>query len=156
MTIGHNSRRRGRRACLPRDKVRVLALLLTLATLPPMLAAQAPRSIHDGVYTEEQATRGEMSYAKQCSFCHGDDLLGGGFAPPLIGEPFDQRWSAETLGDLFSAIKATMPADKPASLPDQQYADIVAYLLRRNNVPVGKTELSAKVADLKGITFKKP
>ena len=36
-----------------------------------MLAAQASRSVWDGVYTDEQAKRGQTLYGKECSSCHG-------------------------------------------------------------------------------------
>ena len=34
--------------------------------------APSERSVWDGVYTEEQAKRGEALYEKQCSACHGE------------------------------------------------------------------------------------
>src|SRR5438876_3128832 len=50
-----------------------------------LLRAQAPatesRSVWDGVYTEEQAKRGESIYRKECAVCHGDMLTGGESAP---------------------------------------------------------------------------
>ena len=46
------------------------------------LRAQEPaesRSVWDGVYTEEQAKRGEQLYRKECGTCHGThfSLTGG-------------------------------------------------------------------------------
>lgn len=46
------------------------------------------RSVWDGVYTEEQAKRGETVYGKECSSCHGDLLTGGESAPALTGGVF--------------------------------------------------------------------
>ena len=119
------------------------------------LFAQAGRTVSDGVYTEAQAARGAMVYGKDCAFCHGDDLLGGGFATPLVGEQFLSRWENETVGALFSIVKATMPADGPSRLSDQQYAEVLAYLLQMNKWPAGNAELASAVAELKAITFKK-
>ena len=38
--------------------------------------AQEERSIQDGVYTAEQAKRGETIFKDHCSVCHADDLTG--------------------------------------------------------------------------------
>jgi len=94
-----------------------------------------------GVYTAEQAERGKEAYSLDCAACHLDDLLGDGFAPPLVGEPFDFRWSDLTVGDMYQAIYATMPQGAPASLSTQGYVDIISYLLQSNEYPAGDTEL---------------
>ena len=112
-------------------------------------------SVNDGVYTEEQATRGRTVYDKECAGCHLDTLQGDGLAPGLVADSFTYRWQDGPVSDLFIVIKATMPADRPSALQDQEYADIIAYLLKKNNYPSGSTELSKNQADLKGIGFKK-
>ena len=61
-------------------------------------------SVWDGVYSEEQATRGEDAYQRECAACHLDDLLGDGIAPALIGLAFEFRWSDLSVGDLLVAI----------------------------------------------------
>ena len=38
---------------------------------------QPTASVWDGVYTEEQAGRGQALYAKECASCHGASLSGG-------------------------------------------------------------------------------
>ena len=40
-------------------------------------AQEATRSVWDGVYTNDQAKRGEALYARECGSCHGDMLTGG-------------------------------------------------------------------------------
>ncbi len=47
---------------------------------------------------------------------------------------------------VFDYIKATMPADDPSSLEDDEYTDILAYLIQANGFPAGARELTA--ADL--------
>ena len=42
---------------------------------------------------------------------------------------------------MFGYLKATMPQDRPGSLTDQQYADLLAYILRNNDYPSGNQEL---------------
>jgi hypothetical protein len=47
-----------------------------------------------------------------------------------------------------------MPQDKPASLGDQEYADIVAFLLKSNKYPAGEKPLEPDPLALKGVGFK--
>jgi hypothetical protein len=49
-----------------------------------------------------------------------------------------------------------MPQDKPASLTDDEYAAIVAFLLQANRYPAGQQDLRADPAALKGVLFKRP
>jgi cytochrome c len=118
-------------------------------------AQSGKRTVWDGVYTEAQATRGKAGYEEQCSFCHLADLSGEGFAPALIEDTFRGRWQDGNLADLFIIVKQTMPQDKPASLTDQEYAEIVAYLLKSNKYPAGEQPLEPNPAALKEVGFKR-
>ena len=125
------------------------------------LRAQEPaesRSVWDGVYTEEQAKRGEEVYKKECAACHGAELTGGESAPPLTGGAFLANWNGLTLGDLFDRIRKTMPQAKPGSLTRQQDSDVLSFMLSVNKFPAGKTELYRQTEMLKEIRFetKKP
>ena len=111
------------------------------------------RSVWDGVYTEEQAKRGETVYRKECASCHADTLQGGGGAAPLTGGNFLSNWNGLTVGDLFDRIRKTMPQGAPGKLTKQQDADVLAYLLSFNKFPAGKAELSRQVEFLKQIRF---
>src|SRR5882672_11690519 len=48
----------------------------------------AAPSVWDGVYTEEQASRGRTVYDKECAGCHLDTLQGDGLAPGLVADSF--------------------------------------------------------------------
>ena len=144
--------------CMPATKTinrRLLAgaaaAAVALALLPAAAHAQDSTSVWDGAYTEEQATRGEGAYERECATCHLADLLGDGIAPALVGAAFDFRWSDLSVGDMFVAIRATMPQGAPASLSPQAYADIVSYLLQRNDFPAGDSELPSDEAALNAI-----
>lgn len=104
-----------------------------------------------GVFTEEQAVRGKEVYLQDCAACHLEDLLGDGIAPPLVGVPFEFRWSELSLGDMFAAIRTTMPQGAPASLSAQGYVDIIAYMLDANEYPTGGEELPTNEAALQAI-----
>jgi len=136
------------------------SILLLAAIVSPLclLRAQAPassksRSVWDGVYTEEQAKRGEPVYRKECAACHGELLTGGESAPPLSGGAFLANWNGLTMGDLFDRIRKTMPQSAPGRLTRQQDADILAFMLSVNKFPAGKTELYRQSEMLKEIRF---
>ena len=56
-----------------------------------------------------------------------------------------------TVGDLFELIRLTMPDDDPGSLPREQYADLVAYILAVNKFPTGPSEIGIDAGLLKQI-----
>lgn len=126
------------------------AFLALRAQEPP--SAQS-RSVWDGVYTDEQAKRGEALYHKECAGCHGEALAGGESAPPLTGGAFLSNWNGLPLADLFERIRKTMPQNAPGKLNRQQNADILAFTLSANKFPPGKTELSRQTEFLKEIRF---
>ena len=136
-----------------------LAGLLVCSLRGSMSVAQQPtqatesRSVWDGVYTEEQAKRGEAIYHKECASCHGDTLIGGGGAAPLTGGNFLSNWNGLTLGDLFDRIRKTMPQGNLGKLSKQQDADVLSYILEFNKFPTGKTELQRQVEFLREIRF---
>ncbi|MCX7280829.1 MAG: cytochrome c [Alphaproteobacteria bacterium] len=113
-------------------------------------AAQALSSIWDGPYTDAQADRGRTTYMQNCSRCHGATLMGTFEIPPLVGRimPYYAGSSLETFIDYISTA---MPLDRPGSLSPATIADIVAYILKTNDVPSGSKELTA--AGSKAIQF---
>ncbi len=117
------------------------------------LNGQGTRSTEDGVFTGEQAKRGEGIYRKECASCHGDTLDGQGPTPPLAGDDFKSNWNGQTLKDLFDKIQTTMPADHPGKLSPQENVDVVAFLLDANKFPAGKTALGSGAEVLSKIRF---
>ena len=130
----------------------VLALESAVHAQPPT------KSIWDGVFTEEQATRGKGLYSENCASCHGSELTGGEMAPPLAGGEFMAGWDGLTIGDLFERVRISMPQNAPGSLSGQQNSDILAFVLSANKFPAGTEELSNQAMILKTIKFeaKKP
>jgi mono/diheme cytochrome c family protein len=112
----------------------------------------ARQSIWDGVYSEDQAARGNTQFQQHCGRCHGANLAGTFETPPLVGR-FKPYWSGATLDVLFDYVATAMPLDHPGSLSRAANADIVAFLLRANDFPAGTKELSASSEDLKAIRF---
>ena len=125
-------------------------------TLTTAVGAPDAEVASAGFFTEEQATRGEVVFNDRCAPCHGEDLMGTGFAPPLTDEMFMGHWVDRNVGELFVQLKETMPADSPASLSDDVYADLVAFLLRANGHPVGQQPLSTDPVELEQIVIHRP
>ena len=108
----------------------VLLSVLCMTIAASLSAAQEPltadtRSVWDGVYTADQAKRGEASYKTGCSSCHGETLKGAGESPALAGIAFMSNWSGLPL----------------ARITRQQKIEILAYLLSMNKFPSGNTDL---------------
>ena len=88
----------------------------------------------DGVFTREQALRGEQRFKQACTTCHSIDEQAGALR---------SKWGNATLADLFTAISTTMPQNAPGSLPQDAYASIVAYYLQQGGYAPGAAELPA-------------
>ncbi len=109
----------------------------------------ANRSIWDGVYTVQQRQRGEKVYELACVRCHGESLEGTDSVPTLVGKDFLDRWNRKRVGNLFSYMKAEMPPKKKRT--PHEYADVLAFLLSRNDAPVGEGELAPDFMELQSI-----
>ena len=104
-------------------------------------------SILDGVFTEAQAERGKAMYSAPCGMCHGRRLNGAPddedmlSTPPLARAKFLRTWQGRSLATLFEYTRATMPQNNPGSLTDEEYLDIIAYMLSVSRMPAGDEEL---------------
>jgi cytochrome c len=117
------------------------------------VAVQSQQTVWDGVYSREQADRGEKVYVEQCARCHGDTLGGVESAPPLAGDVFNNNWEGVALADLFERMRSSMPQDKPGSLSRSQNVDVLAHMLRVGGFPAGDKELDAQAGALTQIKF---
>src|SRR5205814_3991109 len=105
-------------------------------------AQQATRSISSGVFTAEQAKKGETAYQAGCASCHGADLRSTDpEAPDLTEGIFKFGWKGKTIAETFEQIRSTMPLRNARSLDDQTYLDILAYILQFNGAPSGNQKL---------------
>jgi len=120
--------------------------------------AAAGSDVWGGVYTDAQAKRGEAVYVDRCASCHAPDLTGLDQAPPLVGGDFATNWNDLSINDLFERIRISMPADKPGTLTRQEVADVLSFVLQKNALPAGASELATDADALKAIKFlaKKP
>ena len=121
--------------------LRAFTLLTALVVASSTARAQSTdstsrqKSTLTGVYTEEQATKGDSEHQANCTACHGTENYSG--------EKFVKDWVGRTAFDLFDQLKATMPEDNPGGLSAQQYTDLIAYIFKVNGLPAGTTALPA-------------
>lgn len=104
---------------------------------------QTTRSTASGVYTDEQATRGRDTYQMQCKSCHTP--------ASHTGPTFASWWDRKPLSDLFQFVTTRMPKNEPGSLQPDEYVDLIAYLLKLNDLPSGSEPLPADSVALKKI-----
>ena len=123
-------------------------LSASVAVAQPVLEAQGDSaSVWDGVFTAAQAERGRAAYPGACSLCHGRRLNGAPDDPdmpattPLARARFIRTWDGKSLATLFQYTRATMPQDNPGSLTDEEYVDVIAYMLSVSGMPTGEDDL---------------
>jgi cytochrome c len=113
-------------------------------------------------FTTQQATQGKELYVKHCAVCHSPDGHGGK-VPAQFGSYAGQEAAAlvgsgalpgmADAGQVYDFAKTKMPLNKPASLKDSEYLDVVAFALEANGIKAdGKplTPESAKAVKLGG------
>ena len=96
-------------------------------------AAAAPDASSGAFYTSRQASRGDGLFRDNCVSCHSSS--------EFAGASFQRRWRNRAVGDIYEFVLYSMPDDNPGGLPEQTYADIVAYMLSMNDFPAGDAEL---------------
>ena len=115
-------------------------------------AAPAEAPVH---YSSDQADKGEVQYTKYCVECHGDDLKGGLLGgAPLRGLAFEQKYFGGPAGALYEVMNTTMPPDSPGRYSPATYADLMAYILKRNGFKAG-AELPSDIDALYNLTIEK-
>jgi len=121
----------------------VVAAALSDPALAQSSVPQSVRSTASGVYTDEQATRGRDTYQMQCKSCHTP--------ASHTGPTFASWWDRKPLSDLYQFVTTRMPKNEPGSLQPDEYADLIAYLLKLNDLPSGSEPLPADSVVLKKI-----
>ena len=91
-------------------------------------------------FTIGQARRGSGLFRDNCVSCHASS--------EFTGSSFQRRWRNRAVGDIYEFILYSMPDDNPGGLPEQTYADIIAYMLDLNDFPAGDTELPTSMDTL--------
>ncbi|MGN6665550.1 MAG: c-type cytochrome [Trinickia sp.] len=97
-------------------------------------------------FDRAQVAHGKSLYGSACAKCHGANMQGI-TAPALSGPAFAPvSGSHLTIGGIYTYMSTNMPADRPGKLKDQEYADIMAYLLNANGYAPGSAKMTADSA----------
>jgi len=73
------------------------------------------------------------AYMDNCASCHGK-TLSGGFAPPLKGDAFKAKWSAQGGNALHDYIAKTMPPANPGGLAPALYEQVTGDIKAINHI----------------------
>ena len=123
------------------------------AQKPPAKTGPAPKApavltTASGVYTAAQAARGEQLYMNLCVSCHP--------AGTYAQQAFRDKWNGAPVAQLFDFVSNMMPKNEPGTLELSEYADVIAYVLKVNGAPPGKTPLPPDSAALRKIRLYLP
>jgi hypothetical protein len=127
----------------------VMATAVSILVLCPLLATAQDstgdsiaiaRAVGDGVYTLEQAIRGDSLAQTHCGSCHSKD--------EWRTQAFLDGWTGLPVNIFFVDVSTTMPPPPAGNLTPEQYVDIIAYILQVNGAPPGESELPSDRAGL--------
>lgn len=111
-------------------------------------AKTVPLTTFSGVFSAAQATSGRAVYRGSCESCHSTS--------ELAGSAFWSEWVGRALVELFRYIRESMPKDNPASLSDDDYSNVLAYILQLNAMPPGDLPLPSDSTALSQIKVVPP
>jgi S-disulfanyl-L-cysteine oxidoreductase SoxD len=136
-------------------ELRILVVAAALCVTAVVIGASSgQQSVWSGIYTDAQADQGAALYKTHCVTCHGDTLAGGEQVPALRGVSFGATWEGVPLSDLFERMRKTMPPGKSGAVTRQEYASILAFLLKMNGMPAGSVSLASEQSALASIMFR--
>lgn len=92
-------------------------------------------------YLPSQAARGAQVYDQTCGACHQPGQL--------VGQGFVESWNDRRVYDFYALVRSTMPLNDPGGMKEQEYLDVVAYLLQANHAPAGRDSLRADTVALR-------
>jgi alcohol dehydrogenase (cytochrome c) len=115
----------------------VATALVAVCAMVILVAQQRPV----GPYTADQAAAGQAAYQTHCASCHAADLSGRE-GPQLAGSNFLAHWGDRTASQLINFMQSTMPPGGSASLPDESYINLAAFILDANSARPGDRALT--------------
>jgi len=130
----------------------IAVILFAAKTGFPQDQTAPHKTVWDGIYSDPQADHGRQQYLENCSPCHGADLEGLN-GVRLSGPEFMERWREFDVASLYDFISKSMPRqrqgspNKPGSLSEKTYTEIITHILRTNHFPSGQKELTVDVME---------
>lgn len=123
------------------------AVLFACACSTSSPSTPPPTSAPTGSNISQFADSGKTVFARRCSICHGDQGQGGS-GPVVIGASADLI-KYKTAQGLLDYIDSAMPANAPGSLSQQEYQQVLAFLMVQNNYTTASTTFDTnKLTDL--------
>jgi hypothetical protein len=109
------------------------SLALFLAAPLAAMPLQDAKTVWSGVYTDAQARK----------VARNTNRVAAAVTRPIFrqrrrlpqGDVFIRDWGGKTLDMFYERMKTTMPRGAPASLSDDAYLTVVAYILRQMDFP---------------------
>jgi mono/diheme cytochrome c family protein len=114
----------------------------------PTTIDAGPRTTAAAVYSAEQAARGKTVFERVCLECHRTDNF--------TASGFRNAWEGKSVRSLFNTVRSTMPETNPGGLSNQEYADVITYILEINRLPTGAGEMPASAEPLADIEIRWP
>ncbi len=102
--------------------------------------------LNDGIFSSQQVKSGKRLYKKYCKSCHEGDYFG----PVLLA------WQGEQLASFFDVMTSAMPENDPGGLEQEQYTDLLAYILKISGYPQDTRSLDPGTVEFAGIVIEKP
>jgi len=97
---------------------------------------ESAKYILEGVYNTQQAERGQNLFRNYCQDCHVPRSFGR-----LIHDTVKSSDnSKKQISAYFKLISTSMPQDAPGMLIEEEYLNIMAYILSLNGFPVNKPD----------------
>jgi mono/diheme cytochrome c family protein len=100
-------------------------------TTPPGTNPSSTTATSTSSSYSQMAELGIHVYQNSCSRCHGSNGQGG-IGPALVGNS-NTHLAYPTASALLSKISSTMPQDKPGTLTQAEYYQVLGYILLQNN-----------------------
>ena len=119
-----------------------------ILSVPVRAQANGQKTTSAGVYSRDQADRGQSVFLGVCKSCHTPEVY--------TTTAFTTKWSGKPLSELYTYIRDQMPKNEPGSLAPEEYADVLAYLLKLNRMPAGDADLPPDAGAMKSIRFEAP
>ena len=126
------------------------AIAAVLAAAAALVPAGAAGQLAATAYTAAEADAGRAIYEQMCATCHLSNLGGSFEAPALAGPTFRAAWQERSAEELIELVRVTMPPGAGGSLAPEEYASVVAYIVRENGVAPGTAALGGVTAPADG------
>jgi hypothetical protein len=81
---------------------------------------------------------------------------GGRCSPGSAPTVTPRGCGGKTVGDVYEVIANFMPEPNPGSMTAEEVRDVIAHILKSNDLPAGMTELPSTLEELRDIRMERP